>query len=78
LTLVASRWNQAGATQGGTVDLEIAIGEQLAASRTAYTCSNRRWDSENLSDQPSPVSTTLENEAIATVENEATHTDWMG
>ncbi|MBB2988534.1 hypothetical protein FHW14_003731, partial [Terracoccus luteus] len=24
------------------------------------------------------VSTTLENEAIATVENEATQTDWMG
>jgi hypothetical protein len=26
----------------------------------------------------SPLSTTLENEAIATVENEATQTDWMG
>ena len=27
---------------------------------------------------PPLVSTTLENEAIATVENEATQTDWMG
>ncbi|MGO4360967.1 hypothetical protein, partial [Terrabacter sp. RAF57] len=44
--------------------------------RTSYRTTSRRQDKMNR--RGVRLSTTLENEAIATVENEATQTDWLG
>jgi hypothetical protein len=41
-------------------------------------CARRCLGLDRRCKPANPVSTTLENEAVATVENEATHTDWMG
>jgi DNA-binding GntR family transcriptional regulator len=58
----------------------IALGQPdtARAAMVKHICSGRELSRHGSNEEVRPLSTTLENEAIATVENEATQTDWMG
>ena len=87
VTDAAARGTSYGAPTAGEVELaELVCARMPSVDMVRMTSSGTEASMSALRlpravtgrSDPGPVSTTLENETIATVENEATPTDWLG